>query len=245
MLGIRKIPTPFKGDVSKKSKRTRIRIPQPIRTRASVSGDSALKRDELGGTPDWLTIHRRGVYREEIGTDALERRAVSRNQVRGTLPERIVYKWLVDNLHMQEGYYENASADFDFQSSQVGGRTELGGLVADFLFPRLKIVINVQGPTHSGFLRYRKDEEQKDILADMGYTSYDLELDEIYDAMRFENRMRRIFNLASGVGGASGMTSDEDVTNEDSTTVMLIDEILAETRGIMQQLEDISRGYLT
>ena len=51
-----------------------------------------------------------------------------KEQVNGTLPERILYLALIRVMHF------SPNADFDFQSSQEGGRLELGGLVADFLF---------------------------------------------------------------------------------------------------------------
>lgn len=244
MQGIRKIFTPFKGEISSKSRHTRIKIPQPIRTRASVRGETALEREELRSKPDWMKIHVRGVYRPDYGWDPLEKRAVPRTQVLGTLPERIVYKWLVDKMHMQEGYYEYVTTDFDFQGSMSGGRAELGGIVCDFLLPRLKIVINVNGPTHEQFLRHRKDEEQKDILVDMGYEVYDIDDDEIYDEMRFEDRMRKIFNLASGGGASAGMTDDSDLTNEDSDSVKLAQEILKLVQDTNAMLFDVGRGLL-
>jgi hypothetical protein len=87
--------------------------------------------------------------------------------------------------------------DFSFQSSLEGGRLELGGIVVDFLFPLIQLVIQVQGPTHTQFLRMKKDEEQRQILAAMGLTVTDLYEDEIYNEPVFESKIRQIFNLGT------------------------------------------------
>jgi DNA polymerase elongation subunit (family B) len=86
----------------------------------------------------------------------------------------------------------------------MGGRLELGGIVADFLFEHMKLVIRVQGPTHKEFLRYRKDEEQRLILEEMGYRVVDLDLDVIYSEHRLEETLRRLFGFASAVGSSFG-----------------------------------------
>jgi len=54
----------------------------------------------------------------------------------GTEPEKKVYDALV-----KLGY----DGEFEFQSSQYGGRQQRGGLVFDFYLPELRIAINVQG----------------------------------------------------------------------------------------------------
>lgn len=177
--------------------RQRIVIPQPAERPLDIHSKDLVKKEYVHDKPWWMTIHRKGVKRPELGESPLELRAVPRSMVRGTLPERIVYNALVNLLHM------TPDVDFDFQSSQSGGRIELGGIVADFLFPYLRMIIQVQGPTHSGFLRSKKDQEQIDILADMGYTTFEIDDDVIYNEYRFENRLREIFNLG-GVGVGSG-----------------------------------------
>lgn len=94
---------------------------------------------------------------------------------------------------------------FAMHNSQSGGRLEIGGLVADFLFFFMKMVIQVQGPTHTDFLRVRKDEEQKAILEDMGYRVFDIDMETVYNEYRFEEWLRRLFNL--NLGTTSGGTS--------------------------------------
>jgi len=177
-------------------RRTRIKIPQPLIRPVNIHQDNLIKKDLISKDPWWMIIHRRGIRRPKYGEDPLEARAVPKDQVKGTLPERIVYKYLTNVLKMVSG------ADFDFQSSQSGGRQELGGLVADFLFYYMKIVIQVQGPTHGEYLRGLKDEEQRGILEDMGYRVFDIEELVCYSEARLEEWMRRVFGLSLGAGSA-------------------------------------------
>ena len=193
--------------------RQRIKIPQPVTRPVQISTKDLMKTDLIQPEPWWHTIHRRGLRRVKVGEDPLEARAVSKSQVYGTLPERIVYKYLTHNLKLVSG------ADFDFQSSQAGGRIELGGLVADFLFENMRMVIQVQGPTHQTYLRGKKDEEQRMILADMGYRVFDVEEPTIYDESRLEDWMRRVFGLSLTV--ASGEIYIKSPGTNISTSALL------------------------
>lgn len=176
-------------------KATRIKIPQPPEISIILRGD-LLRGDLISPELSDFILHRRGLRRGRVGVDPKEQRAVSENEVRGYLHERIVYKYLVEAM----GFVPDV--DFDFQSSQLGGRLEMGGLVVDFLFPLLKIVLQVQGPTHYEFRRGRKDEEQRMILEDMGYAVHDIDIAAIIaNEYLFEDEMRRIFGLR-GVGGS-------------------------------------------
>lgn len=186
------------------AKARRIFIPQPAHRPISLHSKDLIRRAYVRQSPSWFTMRRIGVRREKLGGDPREMRAVSRSQVRGTLPERIVYFFLMNRLHLVP------DVDFTFQSSQSGGRMELGGIVADFLLPIMRIVIQVQGPTHGEFLRSKKDQEQMDILADLGYRTFEAEDTLIYDEQRLENWMRRVFNLG-GFGATSGRTTTEPV----------------------------------
>lgn len=174
--------------------RKRIEIPQPIVRPLAIPSRDLMKKEALKGDAWWYTQHRRGIRRPKVGEDPLEMRAVSKEKIYGTLPERIVYKYLTDRLRFVP------NVDFDFQSSQSGGRLELGGLVADFLFYFMKIVIQVQGPTHAIYLRAKKDEEQRMILVDMGYRVFDIDEPNIYNEARLSNWMRRTFGMAFGLG---------------------------------------------
>jgi hypothetical protein len=92
---------------------------------------------------------------------------------------------------------------------------ELGGIVADFLFPYMKIIIQVQGPTHNQFIRMKKDEQQQDLLAEWGYTVYNVDDDIILSEAQFNNWLRNLFNIG-GVGGGSGkmfLTTGQPIGN--------------------------------
>ena len=174
-----------------------IRMPStPERPIALHTRDLVKWGEEVKDDPYWFILHKRGVRRSKAGIDWLEQRAVPKEMIKGTLPERIMYKYLTSKL----GFIPNV--DFDFQSSLNGGRLEMGGIVADFVFYNLKIVIQVQGPTHTEYLRTKKDSQQNDTLREMGYlTIMDVDMDLIYDELRFEDYMRAKFGLSLSQGG--------------------------------------------
>jgi very-short-patch-repair endonuclease len=167
---------------------TRIRIP-PVPTRPiRLHGKDTVRRKELRSDEWWFILHRRGPRRERIGQDPQEARAVSKAQRRGTLPERIFLLEL-----FKRGYRE--PGDFSFQSSQEGGRAEIGGLVADFLFETRKIVVQVQGPFHEATLRAAKDEEQDAQLSAMGYWVMYIDTDEVLSPAKLEAWFRRFLDV--------------------------------------------------
>jgi len=197
-MPISRIRTPRYISPSKVGKRKRIHIPQPEERPLIFRAKDVVRWGSVNLEPWWFTLHRRGARRPNVGEDPLEARAISKNAIRGTLPERIVYLYLVERLRFRP------NIDFDFQSSLQGGRMELGGIVADFLFPFLKIIIQVMGPTHNDFLRQKKDIEQEGDLTNMGFRVFVIDDTTIYDEYLFEEWMRRAFGLANGMGGSSG-----------------------------------------
>lgn len=180
------------------SKRKKIRIAQPEYRDLHLRKRDVVRWDAINLREEDFVLHRRGVRRIRVGEDPLEARAVPKESLNGTLPERILYKYLTDYMRFVSG------VDFTFQSSLEGGRLELGGIVVDFLFPFMKIIIQVQGPTHNAFLRSRRDEEQMGDLNKMGFTVFAIEDTIIYDEYLFEETMRRMFALPNGVGGSGG-----------------------------------------
>lgn len=162
-----------------------------------------VRRELLRANPWWWVTHRRGLFRPKVGEDPLEARAVSKSLVKGTLPERIVYRYCVERLGFIQG------VTMDFQSSLDGGRLELGGVVVDFTFMLEKIAMQVQGPTHNALARFRKDEEQRLILENMGYSVIFLDMHLIYDQPRFEDTMRQIFNRGGAAHG--GVYGNHDI----------------------------------
>lgn len=142
-----------------------------------------------------LIIHRRPSGRPDIALDPRELRAVPQTAtLRGTLPERIFYKELRKRRLSPD-------RDFDFQSSLLGGRLQLGGIVADFLFQHWRLIVRIQGPTHKTRVQILKDQQQAQLLADMGWTVYDLPDEIVYDMMALETWMRRHIDRHPSLGG--------------------------------------------
>lgn len=113
--------------------------------------------------------------------DPLEKAA--KQGVPGTLPERIVWKWLEDNDHQ-----------FVTQSEEGGGRLSVGGAVVDFLVYTMAaqpVAIRVQGDYWHGPAfpeRQARDDEQAERLRKWGYIVVDLWEHDIYDAV-LNNRL--------------------------------------------------------
>ena len=179
-------------------RRQRIRIPQPIKRPLILRSRDALKGEVISPSDDQLTIHRRGPRRSLVGLDPLEARAVPHSQVRGTLPERIIWKYLVDIVRWQPEVH------FSFQSSLDGGRSELGGLVADFIIFHLRLILNPLGPTHTDFLRKAKDEENRQTYAEMGYVQEEIWEKDVYNEQYFEGWIRRVLGFTTGATGGAG-----------------------------------------
>lgn len=177
----------------------RIKIPQPPYRPLRMDRRDVVQRGKLRASPDWWTLHRRGVRRRRVGGDPEEKRAMPKIYLMGSLPERIVYMELI-----KRGY--SAGIDFDFQSSQAGGRIELGGMVVDFLFEYRRIALRVQGPTHETHIRQAKDREQESILVSMGFAVLDLPVDTIMNSMLLEEWFRQ--HLDPGSMGASITDND-------------------------------------
>ena len=174
----------------------RIGIPQPLKRPIRVGQKRFYNVYSLRNDPWWWVTHKRGIRRTKVGVDPREARAVPKSLIKGTLPERIVFKWLVVHNFV-------SGIDFTFQSSLEGGRLEYGGIVVDFEFPQLKLILQIQGPTHNQLLRKQKDNEQRMILSSYGYEVLELDDDVIYNEAQFDQEMAKIFNLNSYRGGAS------------------------------------------
>jgi hypothetical protein len=88
----------------------------------------------------------------------------------------------------------------------------------------MKIVINPLGPQHYQFRNVKKDEEQVQILAEMGYTCYLIDQEVTYDERKLDEFLRRIFGgWASGGGGAgaySAQTTGSDEIEQDETEAL-------------------------
>lgn len=140
-------------------------------------GEIRQPRPRRHARPDWGTRTRfsREQYLESLAT----------KDVRGSLQERILYKALIDR-----GY--SPIYDFTFQTSQLGGRTELGGLVADFMFPDVFVIVQVQSYWHTVTLAVeRRDDDQKTVLESMGYTVLDIWPEIIEDVSALDDWIDR------------------------------------------------------
>jgi G:T-mismatch repair DNA endonuclease (very short patch repair protein) len=123
-----------------------------------------------------ITIRQRPVSRESEA-DVLEKAA--KQGVVGTLPERIVWKWLEDHDYR-----------FITQGAEFGGRMVLGGAVVDFVVYDIAgqpTAIRVMGdywhgPKFPG--RQARDDEHFMRLSQMGYLVVDLWEGDIYEAVK-------------------------------------------------------------
>jgi len=197
----------YTADRTPNSKReTRIKMPgvpkRPVRFQVRSLLDMELISPP---PPPGLVIHRKGPYQMWMGIAPLEMRATPHSEIAGTLPERIIYKYLTEVMHFSDGI------DFNFQSSLQGGRVDTGGIVADFMFPALRVVLNPLGPTHLEFLRIKKDEEQINSLAALGYQVYMIPEDDVYNEDTFDRLMNQIFGWEHY---GSGPNTNEELSLE-------------------------------
>lgn len=113
------------------------------------------------------------------GEDPLEKAAMQ--GVDGSLPERIVWKYLATRGHL-----------FTAQSAAMGGRLTVGGAVVDFLVYDLgarPVAMRVQGDYWHGPARpdqQARDDAQASRLRGQGYVVADLWESDIYQAVRFD-----------------------------------------------------------
>jgi G:T-mismatch repair DNA endonuclease (very short patch repair protein) len=174
-------------------------------------GGRRLTRPEVFNPDPIITIHRRGLNVDDYRPpDPREAWATPQDEMpsNGTLPERVVHKVLTDR-HME----------FDFQSSLLGGRVFLGGLVADFMISRPPVCIRVQGrywhgefDTETGNLesgelsQARRDDDQRDSLEELGYYVIDF-WEEIADTQHLVDDWARkyIDPLLFGIVGMVSM----------------------------------------
>lgn len=198
---------------SKGLKRQRIIVPQTPERPIGVTPSSLLRGELMRPPQAWFRLHKRPRLGWADRTDPLEARAVSKSQVRGTLPERIMYLALIKIARLSPG------GDFDFQSSLDGGRLELGGMVADFLLERWKLIIQVQGPMHEQYMNKIKDDEVTMTLMEMGYEVLFADQNLIFDEFALEEWVRKTFGMrlgGSSRGGAFGYVNlaEDEITSD-------------------------------
>lgn len=112
----------------------------------------------------------------------------------GSLEERIVFKAFVDHDLIP-------GVDFDFQSSQLGGRGFLGGLVADFIFEYSKVVVQVQSYWHTiTSEHHQRDTDQSLILQSMGYTVLEIWPNTIHSQVLLDQWITNNLQTLNGIG---------------------------------------------
>jgi len=78
--------------------------------------------------------------------------------------ERIVLSWL-----------DKRKIIYDFQSSQMGGRFELGGSIVDVLIPDLQLAWRIQGDYfHKPIAKQATDDIQRELLEGQGWIVVDV-----------------------------------------------------------------------
>lgn len=88
--------------------------------------------------------------------DLLRRYAAWHARTNGSLPEYIVYEFLVFKKKLIEGI------DFHFQHPLLGGRTEFGGFVLDFFFPLRSAGWRVMGERYH---LLQAEDRARDLIA--------------------------------------------------------------------------------
>lgn len=130
-------------------------------------------------------VHRRPwKYRTRISAAELQEQRAAQT-VRGSLQERIFYKAL-------EAHGFQSGIDFTFQSSMMGGRMEFGGLVADFVFPLVKVIVQVQSAWHKmSSANEMRDRDQSILLRNLGYQVLEIWPVDIMDSRRLDDWIQR------------------------------------------------------
>jgi very-short-patch-repair endonuclease len=185
----------------------------------------ALKTDLLQQARPRQHAKPRGIRTKLDAEMYLQSRAAN---VMGSLQERLFYQALVDH-----GFIPGV--DFDLQSGMFGGRAELGGLVADFLFPAVMVVVQVQSMWHTLTLEHeRRDSDQAAVLQSLGYTVLEIWPNTLEDMAALDMWIdRNISTLwgtskqALGIGAAPEISYLQIASyNQLITIERLLDDIL-------------------
>jgi hypothetical protein len=140
--------------------------------------------------------------------------------VKGSGEERIFYQALVDRGFIPE-------VDFTYQADEFGGRAELGGLVADFMFPVPMVVVQVQSYWHRlSSETERRDTDQTAILQSIGYTVLEVWGNTINDPAALEDWMdRHVMHLwGTSAMPLSGAVERDEVFVMSTAVVRRIEE---------------------
>jgi len=96
--------------------------------------------------------------------------------------ERIVINWL----------NKRGIIDYDFQSSLLGGRYELGGSIIDILFPDRSLAWRIQGDYwHKQIAKQATDSVQRELLESQGWKVVDIWGSTLDTPTRIEETLRK------------------------------------------------------
>ena len=128
-----------------------------------------------------------------VGETDIER-YIHNTPVEATIPEKLVFAWL--KLH---GY------TFEFQAPIMGGRTNPGGAVADFVVYDMlpALIIRVQSYWHTTSSQKYFDDSQYSDLTIMGYRVEDVWEWDINTIEKLNITMREVMVGTYGGGGMS------------------------------------------
>jgi hypothetical protein len=107
-------------------------------------------------------------------------------------------------------------------------------VVVRILFEQMRIAFGVDGPQHQALLQARKDEEQRQLLAEMGYWSISIPIEVIQNEAVFDRTMREIFLDRAGY---NNFDRSPDLTRE--LEEMEITDSIGDVEAALIRLEQI------
>lgn len=153
----------------------------------------------------WIHLQRSSIKQVSIGLKPGEERAVPLDVIRGSLPERILYKALMDEFRMIPGI------DFDLHSA---AHVAIGLSIPGIVFPHLKIVIIINGTGTDTYSHLRKDAEVRMAVEGQGYEVYEIPMEIIDDGERLDNFLKNIFGWSHSFGPDATHDKSQDTTME-------------------------------
>lgn len=147
------------------SRNTRIKIAQPAYRPIHIKQKRLIQRGKYQPNPAWWILHKRGLMRPRVGVDPKEARAISHDLVKGTLPERIVYQYLLRMAFIPD-------VDFSFQSCLTPGHRvlteDLRWVPVETLRPGDKLLNFTEEHTDDNSRHMRKWETGTVLTNEMG-----------------------------------------------------------------------------
>jgi hypothetical protein len=123
----------------------------------------------------------------------------------------------------------------------MGGRMELGGLVADFIFEIPRVILQVQSMWHALSLEYEvRDQDQAAVLQSMGYVVFEIWPNTIEDPAALDLWVQRhIMHLWGTSSSPLGSSHGRDIPflmGISSQTLLDIKELLVLVQQILEMI---------